>query len=141
MTTDPPSESERHGGLPALAALAGTLALSVAAGWLDLRLYGNVGLLVSTVFVLGFMTAVLAVATRGVLLVMLSTPLVAILAIVIVVIAFTPHQGDSAGTMLALAKPVILHFPAIAGTTALVVATGVTRLVQHRRRTAARAGS
>ncbi|WP_236791086.1 DUF6542 domain-containing protein [Amycolatopsis sp. GM8] len=138
MTADPTTARDLdRGGLPATAALVATLALSIAAGWLDLRLYGGIGLLVSTVFVLGCVTTVLTVRRRGVLLVMLSTPLVPIIAILVVVLAFTPRDPDTTVQLLATARPVIAHFPAIVGTTALVVVLGVTRLVLNRRAAAA----
>ncbi|MTD53409.1 hypothetical protein GKO32_05370 [Amycolatopsis sp. RM579] len=107
----------------------------MAAGWLDLHLYGTIGRLTSTVFVLGCVATVLAVRRRGLLLVMLSTPLVPILAILIVVLAFTRHNPDTTVLLLSAAQPVVSHFPAIAGITALVAALGALRIFRPRRST------
>jgi hypothetical protein len=126
-------DRDDRSGLPSPVALAVTLAASVAAGWLDQRFFNGVGRLLSTVFVLGCLIAVAAVRLRGVLVAMLTTPLVLIAAVVTVVLAFTGQHAGSTATMLAVARPVVLHFPVMAGATVLVLAVGGFRLARHRR--------
>ncbi|HET6503384.1 MAG TPA: DUF6542 domain-containing protein [Amycolatopsis sp.] len=121
-----------RGGLPAPVVLAVALVLSVAADWVDLRLFGDVGALLSTGFIVGCVAAIVVVRPRGVLLVMLSTPLVLVAAVVIGVLAFTPGHS-TAGMVMAVAQPLILHFPVLAGATALVLLVGGARLVLLRR--------
>jgi hypothetical protein len=127
-----PAEVTVRPGVPAPVALAVALALSVAADWLDLRLFGDVGALLSTGFILGCVVAVVAVRPRGVLPVMLTTPLVLVAAVVIGVVAFTPGHSTT-GMVVAVAQPLVLHFPVLAGTTALVLLVGGARLVLLRR--------
>lgn len=137
MTADPlEPRGLRRGWVPAPAALAATLVLTVAAGWLDLRLFGGTGRLVATVFVLGSVLTVLVVRHRGVPLVMLSAPLVPIIGMLVPALLFTAHDASTTVLLLSAARPVIVHFPAVAGTTVLVLALGALRLVLNRRATA-----
>jgi hypothetical protein len=121
-----------RGGLPAPVALLIVLAITVVGGWLDLRHFGGLDALLSTAFLLGYLFAIVAVRPRGVLLVMLTPPLLLILATGIDVLAFTPHSPDPTLAGLAVATPVISHFPVMAGGTALTLLVGVVRLF-HRR--------
>jgi hypothetical protein len=97
-------------------------------------LFDGLGVLLSTVFMLGCLIAVAAARPRGVLLVMLTPPLVLILAVVIDVLAFTGRQHGLSAALLAVARPVVLHFPVMAGTAVLVGIIGAVRLARSRHR-------
>ena len=119
-------------GLPAPVCLAVNAALVVLAGWLDLRLFDGSGRLVSTVFVLGCLLSVVAVRPRGLPLVMSTTPLVLIVAVTISVPAFTDTRIGTGNFVLAVIRAIVLHFPVMAGATALVLILGAGRLLRYR---------
>ena len=85
-------------------------------------------------YVLGCLTAVLAVAHRGLFAAMVQPPLILAVTVPVVVRALgTPGRGGIRDEVITLALPLVNGFPTMALTTVATVGLGIARIVIQRR--------
>ncbi|MCU1680544.1 MAG: putative rane protein [Amycolatopsis sp.] len=132
-TPDSPSEpAPRRRGPSALVITPAALVVSVGAGALDMRLNHTLGVLFATVFIVACLSAALTVRRGSLIEVMLAPPMVFVVAAGIDVLLFRQPGGGTTLTVLAVAQPVVTHFPVMIGATALTLLAGIVRLVLQR---------
>lgn len=122
-------------GIPPLAAVGLAFGCTALGLFVDLQRVGTVGAVFQVLYLTGCVLAVAWVRRRSLFAPLVQPPLLLAVAVPVIVL-LGDGASDAGATLLTVAAPLVNSFPTMAGTTGLVLALGLFRLVVQRDRPA-----